>query len=57
MAAMSKRVIWDMTICGAGIGYILMDLWLNVQSPVFAVLFVSVAGYELIDSHTARRKL
>jgi hypothetical protein len=57
VAALSKRVIWDMTICGAGIGYILMDLWLNVQSPVFAVLFVSVAGYELIDSHTARRKL
>jgi hypothetical protein len=53
---MSKRAIWNMTICGAGIGYIVMDLWMNIQSPLFAAVFVTVASYELIESHTARRR-
>jgi len=52
---MSKRAIWNMTICCAGAGYILMELWLNIQSPIFAALFVMVAGYTLIEAH-ARRK-
>ena len=54
---MSKRAIWNMTICFAGVGYIVMELWLNIQSPLFAAVFVTVAGYELIESHTPRRKL
>ena len=53
---MSKRALWNMTICGACIAYIFMELWLNIQSPIFAALFVTVAGYELIESHVARRR-
>jgi len=53
---MSKRAMWNTAICIAGIGYIVMELWLNIQSPLFAAAFVLVAGYELIESHSARRK-
>lgn len=53
---MSKRALWNMAICGAGIGYIVMELWLNIQSPIFAAVFVTVAGYELIESHAPRRR-
>ena len=47
---MTKRAIWDMTICFAGLGYIVMELWLNIQSPIFATLFVMAAGYELVGA-------
>lgn len=53
---MSKRALWDMAICFAGVGYVVMQLWLNIQSPIFGALFVIVASYELIGSHSGRRK-
>jgi hypothetical protein len=53
---MSKRAVWSVTIALAGFSYIVVALWLNIQIPVFAALFVLAAGYEVIESHAARRK-
>ena len=53
---MSKRAVWNMTIGGAGVGYVIVALWLNVQSPLFAAAFVVAAGYEIVESRVSRHK-
>ena len=53
---MSKRAIWDMTIVLAGVGYIIIVLSENIQSSAFAVLFIMVAGYEMIEAHAEEAK-
>jgi len=53
---MSKRTIWNMAIAFSGTVYLALALFQNIQSPVFAVIFVMVAGYEVIGSHTSRHK-
>ena len=53
---MSKRTLWHMAIGFAGFGYIVLALCLNIQSPIFAAIFIMVAGYEVVDSHTGRHK-
>jgi len=53
---MSKKTIWNIVIGFSGVVYLIVDLWQNIQSPVFAALFVMVAGYEIIGSHTSRHK-
>jgi hypothetical protein len=54
--SLTLRVVWNLAIGCAGLGYILLALCLNVQSPVFAGLFIVAAGYEVIGSHSGRRK-
>lgn len=54
---MSKKAIWNMEIGFAGLVYVVVDLCQNIQSPLFAVLFVLVAGDEVIGSHTSRHKI
>ncbi len=54
--AMSKKALWNMTIGLAGLGYIVLALCQNIQSPLFAALFVMVAGYAVMESHFGRRK-
>ena len=53
---MSKKTVWNMTIGFAGIIYLVLALSQNIQSPLFAVLFVLAAGHEVIGSHTSRHK-
>lgn len=55
-ASLTRKVIWNLAIGGAGFGYILLALCLNVQSPLFAGLFIVAAGYEVIGDHSAYRK-
>jgi CDP-diglyceride synthetase len=53
---LSRKVIWNFAIGVAGIGYILMTLWLNVESPLFAVLLITAAGHEIFESQFGRRR-
>ena len=53
---MSRRSLWQLTIGSAGIGYLILALWANIQSAPFAVVFVLAAGYEVIDSHIGKHK-
>jgi hypothetical protein len=55
-ARMSKKALWNMAIGFAGVVYLIVDLWQNIQSPAFAVIFVMVAGYEVIGSQASRHK-
>jgi hypothetical protein len=50
-----RRAIWNLAIGIAGVGYILLALCLNVQSPLFATVFVAAAASEVIGSHSGRR--
>jgi hypothetical protein len=51
---MPKRAIWDVAVGLAGCIYIVMVFILNVQSSIFAFLFVLAAGYEVIGFRAAR---
>lgn len=51
---MSKKTLWNWTIGLAGFGYLALALWQNIQSPVFAALFVIVAGHEVVESRAGR---
>lgn len=53
---MSKKAIWHTMIGLAGVVYIVMALSRNVESPLFSAVFILVAGYELIGSHTGGHK-
>jgi hypothetical protein len=50
----SKRAVWDLTICAAGLVYLALVLFLNLDSPLFGLLLIVVAGYELIEPHRHR---
>jgi hypothetical protein len=52
---MSKRAIWDAAVGIAGCLYLATVFILNVQSSLFALMFVLIAGYELIGSCTTRQ--
>ena len=55
-SSIPRRGIWNLAIGVAGVGYILLALCLNVQSPLFATLFVAAAAYEVIGSHSGHRR-
>jgi hypothetical protein len=49
MSGDGKRAFWDLTICGAGLVYIALVLFVNLDSPLFGLLLIGLAGYELLD--------
>jgi hypothetical protein len=55
-AAMSRKMIWQTAIGLAGLAYVVLALSRNVESPVFAAIFVLAAGYEVIESHHSKHK-
>lgn len=50
-----KRAFWDLTIWGAGLLYLALVLFVNVDSPLFGMLLIVSAGYELVGPHRHRR--
>jgi len=50
----NKRAIWDLAIGVAGLVYLGMVLFVDVYSPVFGVVVILLAGYEVLGPH--RRK-
>jgi hypothetical protein len=51
MTATGKRAFRDVTICGAGFVYVALVLCINLDSPLFGVLWLVVASHELLTSH------
>jgi hypothetical protein len=49
MSGAKKRAFWDLTICGAGLVYIALVLFINLDSPLFGILLIALAGYELLN--------
>jgi len=49
-----KRAFWDLTIWGAGLVYLALVLFVNVDSPLFGMLVILLASYELV-AHRHRR--
>lgn len=47
MSRESKRMFRDVTICGAGLVYLALVLFVNLDSPLFGVLLIALAGYGL----------
>ena len=48
MSGESKRAFWDFAICGAGLVYIALVLFVNLYSPLFGLVLIGLAGYELL---------
>ncbi len=53
---MSKNATLNIMIGFSGVSYVVLALWQNIRSPLFVALFVLVAGYEVIGSHTSGDK-
>ena len=49
-----KRAIWDLAIVIAGLIYLVMVLFVDVYSPVFGLVVIVLAGYEVIGPHRWR---
>jgi hypothetical protein len=52
---MSKRAAWDLTLLVAGIVYLDLVLFQQVEYPLFGLWFVVVSMHELIGSRRERR--
>lgn len=53
---MTKRGIRELGLGIAGAVYLALVLFRNIYSPFFALVLISLAAFELIDSHRARNK-
>jgi hypothetical protein len=54
---MSKRAIWDLAAIVAGIVYLELVLFQQIEFPLFGLWLVVVSGHELIGSRRQRRKV
>lgn len=54
---MSKRAIWDLALLVAGIVYLDLALFQQIEFPLFGLWLVVVSGHELIGSRRQRRKV
>jgi hypothetical protein len=50
-----KRAIRDFAVAMAGLVYLSMVLFLNLNSPFFGVLVIVLAGYEILEPRSGRR--
>lgn len=53
---MSSRLFWDLTLCLAGILYVDLVLFQQLDSPLLAMILILLAAYELIEPHLSRHK-
>jgi hypothetical protein len=51
----SRRAIWDLAIGIAGLIYLVMVLFVDVYSPVFGVMLIVLAGYEVLEPRCGKR--
>jgi hypothetical protein len=49
------RVLWNCALVSAGALYLGLVLFQGIESPVFAVAFVMLAGFEIVHAHRAGR--
>jgi len=48
-------MFWDLTIWGAGLVYLVLVLFVNLDSPLFGLLLIISAAYQLLEPHRHRR--
>ena len=53
---MTTRTVWECALGIAGLLYLALALFKGIESPLFAVLFVMLAGMELVTSYRTRHK-
>jgi len=51
----NKRVLWDMAVGLAGVVYLTIVLFDNLYSPLFGLLLIGLAAYEILEPHCAKR--
>ena len=51
MTVAGKRVFRDVTICGAGFVYVALVLCINLDSPLFGLLWLAVASHAFLAPH------
>ena len=54
---MGKRAIWDLALLVAGIVYLELVLFQQIEFPLFGLWLVVVSGHELIGRRRQRRKV
>jgi len=52
---MRGRVMWECALVTAGALYVTLVLFQGIESPVFALAFVMLAGFEIVHAHRAGR--
>lgn len=53
---LGKRAVRDVTICGLGLVYLALVLFVNLDSPLFGFLWIALAGYQLFEPHSRERR-
>ena len=53
---MTARAIWECALGIAGLLYLALALFKGIESTVFAMVFVMLAGFELVSSFRTRHK-
>jgi hypothetical protein len=48
-------MIWDLAIWSAGLVYLALVLFVNVDSPVFGLVLIILAAYELLRPRRRKR--
>jgi uncharacterized membrane protein YfcA len=48
-------MIWDLTIWCAGLVYLVLVLFANLDSPLFGLLLIVLAAYQLLEPHRHTR--
>jgi hypothetical protein len=54
-SGIGKRAFWDLTIWGAGLVYLALVLFVNLDSPLFGLLLIVLAAYQLLEPLNRRR--
>jgi len=52
---MTWRILWNCALIAAGIVYLLLVLFQQIESPVLGLAFVMLAGNEVIRTHRTHR--
>jgi uncharacterized membrane protein YfcA len=50
-----KRALWDLTIWAAGLVYMALVLFVNLDSPLFGLLLIVLAAYALLEPRRQKR--
>jgi len=50
-----SRIIWNCALILAGMLYLAMVLFHQIESPLFGLAFVMLAGFEVIRTHRTHR--
>jgi hypothetical protein len=53
---MAKKALFELALGAAGAVYLMLVFAQNISSPLFGLVLVTLAAYELAESHRARNK-